>query len=220
MQSNRRSFLKLGASAAGILLAPRALAATAICELTPEQTSGPFYPGESNFSKDNDLTRLEGRSQRALGQVIYVKGRVLNQRCEPIENANVEIWQACATGRYNNPKDPNPAALDPNFKYWGETFTDRQGQYMFKTISPGAYPADTGWIRPPHIHFRLSRIGHVELITQMYFQGNKYNEADLILHDVPVGQRSSVIVDFQPASVDLEPGALLGEFNISMRALK
>lgn len=194
--------------------------AAGMCLLTPAQTAGPFYPGEVNFTTDVDLTRIEGRKERALGQVIYVKGIVTNQRCEPVAGANVEIWQACATGRYNNKLDPNPAAIDPNFRYWGETYTAADGSYMFKTIRPGHYPADTNWMRPAHIHFRVSKIGHQELVTQMYFKGDKYNDADLILQDIPARERESAIVDFQPSVPDLEPGSLTGQFNITFRSLR
>ena len=116
---------------------------------------------------------------------MLVQGRVLDSQCRPIAGADVEIWQACASGRYNNPKDDNPAAIDPHFKYWGETRTDANGAYQFKTIVPGAYPADTDWMRPPHIHFKVSRLGFHELVTQMYFAGNPLNDQDQILKDVP-----------------------------------
>ncbi len=72
-----------------------------------------------------------------------MRGIVQDLSCRPVAGVNVEIWQACASGRYNNERDPNPAPLDPNFRYWGETFTDAAGAYEFKTILPGAYPPQT-----------------------------------------------------------------------------
>ena len=167
--TNRRQFLKFGGTAAGaaMLLSPFSKALAETCGITPAQTAGPFYPGANQFGTDNDLTVIPGGRVRAVGQVVYIKGRVVDQNCRPLEGANVEIWQACHTGKYNNHKDPNPAALDPNFKYWAETFTDKKGDYVFKTIIPGAYPADTDWVRPPHIHYKISRLGYRDLITQM-----------------------------------------------------
>lgn len=218
-KASRRNFLRLGAVTAGALVASNATAAS-VCARTAPQTSGPFYPGESLFTVTNDLTRIAGRPARAAGQVIYVRGQVTNQSCEPVADANVEIWQACASGRYNNPRDPNPAPLDPNFRYWGEAYTDREGRYMFKTIVPGAYPADTDWTRPPHIHFRVSRIGHEELVTQMYFKGQSLNDRDLILGALPPSDRNGVVVEFMPSAADLEPGSLTGEFNITFRSLR
>ena len=226
--NSRRRFMKWGATAAGALVAAnpigRALAesrrSVQACGLTPAQTAGPFYPGESQFHTDNDLTQVPGASQRALGQVIYIRGQVIDTACRPIAGANVEIWQACASGRYNNPKDPNPAPLDPHFKYWGETHTDEQGRYEFKTIIPGAYPADVGWDRPPHIHVKVARLGYRELISQMYFAGEALNESDLILREVPAGDRSRVIVEFRPVGPELEPGALIGEFDLCLRRVR
>ena len=36
-------------------------------------------------------------------------------------------------------------------------------------------------MRPPHIHFKVSKRGYIELITQMYFPGHHLNEKDLLL---------------------------------------
>ncbi len=220
--STRRKFLKLGTGAAGaaILMSSAAKALEATCGLTPPQTAGPFYPGENEFHQDNDLTRIPGNSRRAEGQIIYVKGKILDTNCRPIENANVEVWQACITGKYNNPRDPNPAPLDPNFRYWAETHTDLNGEYWFKTIVPGEYPADKNWTRPPHLHFKVTRLGYHELVTQMYFKGHRHNDSDLILQQIPVTERNSVIVDFKPSPEDLEPGSLIGNFDMTLRPVR
>lgn len=223
---DRRKFLRTSLTvSAGALamtgLVPKAIAA-ATCGLTPPQTPGPFYPGEANMKPVNDLTTVPGRPQKALGQVIYVAGRVLDQGCRPVANANVEIWQACASGKYNSDKDPNTAPLDPNFRYWGETDTDTEGKYLFKTIVPGAYPADPeiNWVRPPHIHVKISRLGFKELVTQMYFKGDPLNEKDLILEEIPRAEWDRVIVDFQPAGAGFEPGSLFGNFEISLQKVR
>ena len=220
--SNRRQFLKYGAGTAGALVFASRMskAMAASCGLTPAQTPGPFYPGENLFHQDSDLTQVAGSAARPLGQVIYVKGRILDSACNAIQGATVEIWQACASGRYNNPNDTNPAALDPNFKYWGETSTDQNGEYAFKSIRPGAYPADTNWIRPPHIHFKVSRLGYHELITQMYFKGQPLNDIAQILLAVPASERDQVIVDFQNSPADLEPDSLLGIFDITLTSVR
>lgn len=204
----------------GLIAAPTlAHALGDVCSLTPAQTAGPFYPGEASFDDNTDLTQLPGRP-RADGEVVYVKGRVLDAMCNPIANANVEIWQACASGKYNNRKDPNPAPLDSNFRYWAETQTDANGEYMFKSIIPGAYPAADGWIRPPHIHVKAEKLGFRELITQMYFKGHPLNDEDLILLDIPTPQRANVIVDFAPSPTDLEPGTKIGQFDITLQKIE
>ncbi len=220
MENNlkRRRFLQLGAAGIGVAaLGAKAVAAVAACEETAAQTPGPFYPGENRFAPGNDLTGVPN-GKRPLGQIIYVQGVVQDQHCRPVAGVNVEIWQACASGRYNNDTDPNTATLDPNFNYWGETTTDATGAYAFKTIIPGAYPADTDWERPPHIHFKVSKRGYHELITQMYFKGQPLNDKDKILLDVPEHMRSNVIVDFVTNPPD--PGTLTGQFDITILKVK
>jgi protocatechuate 3,4-dioxygenase beta subunit len=222
--SNRRNFLKLSLGGvtgviAGASVVSRALAQDR-CVLTPKQTSGPFYPGEKEFGLDVDMTKIPGSNIRAKGQIIYITGRVLDQNCRPLEGANVEMWQACASGKYKSQKDPNPAPLDPNFKYWAETFTNAKGQYIFKTIIPGAYPADTGWTRPPHLHFKVTKLGYREIITQSYFKGNRLNDLDLILRNLPALERDSVIVDFKPSGREYEPGSLTGFFDLTLRSVR
>lgn len=216
--SSRRKFLAFGAGTAGAFafFSPMTKAIAASCGLTPPQTPGPFYPGENLFHQDNDLTQIAGNASRALGQVILIQGRILDAQCKPVEGATVEIWQACASGRYNNPTDTNTAPLDPAFKYWGETSTDAQGMYRFKSIKPGAYPADTDWTRPPHVHFKVSRLGYHELVTQMYFKGDALNDVDQILQAIPAAERSRVIVDFQPSGADF----LTGSFDITLQSVR
>lgn len=145
---NRRKLLSLGLVAAGGLVT--SVSAKAICrDTTPPQPEGPFYPVDDQADKDTDLTYVRGGRAKAHGQVIIVQGQVIDQTCTPVQGALVEIWQACHTGKYNHPSDPNTAALDPNFQYWGRAVTGVDGSYSFKTILPGAYPAGEGWIRPP-----------------------------------------------------------------------
>lgn len=223
-KSNRRNFIKAGAGVAGALFFSNSIskAFAAACGITPPQTTGPFYPGEKEFHADNDLTRIAGHEEQAQGQLIYIEGKVLDQRCNPVAGANVEIWQACATGKYNNPKDDNPAALDPDFKYWGEATTAEDGSYLFITIIPGAYPADVDWTRPPHVHFKVSKLGFKELITQMYFKGNPLNEKDLILRQIPKSEQESVIVEFSKPSANFKypAGSLVGTFNITLISVR
>jgi protocatechuate 3,4-dioxygenase beta subunit len=218
--SGRRAFLTRGLAAVATGTIMKSAIGDSCPILTPPQTSGPFYPGEREFGQDVDLTRVPGSNRRAVGEVIYVKGRIVDHLCRPVVNANVEIWQACASGRYNSPKDPNPASLDPDFRYWAETFTNQKGEYMFKTIIPGVYPADENWDRPPHIHFRVAKTGFRDLVTQMYFKDHPLNDLDLILQSIPGEQRETVVVDFQDSLPGFEPGAKTGFFEIVLRPVR
>ena len=54
----------------------------------------------------------------------------------------------------------------------------------------------------------------------MYFKGDALNDKDLILQDIPAGERDSVIVEFKPSPADLEPGSLVGGFEITLRSVR
>lgn len=215
----RRNLLKNSIIAATSLLSVAALAQnTPLCALskTPQQPEGPFYPVVDQVDTDSDLIQLQGHNQIAKGKIIIVEGHLTDQKCKPVPNALVEIWQACETGKYNHPSDPNTAELDPNFQYWGKAITDQNGFYRFRTIIPGAYPADTDWIRPPHIHFKVAKVGYVELITQMYFAGEKYNRSDKILSRLSQNQQKEVIVNLVENAQLKHPVAI---FNIKIESL-
>lgn len=193
---NRRDLLRIGLVTAGGLFATSTVKAQSLCQLkgTPEQPEGPFYPIKDQLDKDTDLIFVNGSTKQAQGNVIIVEGVVTDQNCVPVSGALVEIWQACHTGKYDHPSDPNTAALDPHFQYWGRALTKANGHYQFRTIIPGAYPAGDGWIRPPHIHYKVHKLGYIELITQMYFAGEALNDHDLILNRIHPDERNKVIV--------------------------
>ncbi len=140
---------------------------------TSSQQKGPFYPETYPDDTDADLTRVKD-GQEALGVQIYVKGTVFDLNGKPLENALIEIWQACQSGKYDHPRDDNPAIRDLNFQYYAKTTTGADGSYSFKTIVPGPYPAHSNWMRPPHIHFFVQRASHKPLITQLYFAGESF----------------------------------------------
>lgn len=137
--------------------------------LTPVQTSGPFYPDiaiEKQLHNDTNLVRKLADHEAAKGQPIKVSGTVKNQRGEPLVGSVVEVWQACASGRYNHSKDKsNRMLLDNNFQFWGRSITGKDGRYSFMTIIPGKYPGRFG----RHIHYRIDAEGYRSLTTQCYF---------------------------------------------------
>jgi protocatechuate 3,4-dioxygenase beta subunit len=178
------------------------------CGLTPRQTSGPFFPASDQVDKDVDLTRVMGHDGRAEGEVIRVRGRVLDEQCRPVEGALVDLWQANAKGRYAHPADRNPAPLDPNFQGRGQAVTDAGGRYSFITVKPAPYPLEfvggeadaRSGFRTPHLHLRVSKRGHRELSTQMYFAGEALNDRDLVLARVPAPERPRVVIEPQPGA--------------------
>jgi protocatechuate 3,4-dioxygenase, beta subunit len=178
---------------------------------TPDQILGPFYPVRKPIDGGTDMTRLPGAGGSAQGELIYVMGRVLNMRGEPVRAAQLEIWQANTHGRYVHPSDPNPAPLDPNFQGYALVVSDDEGRYRFKTVKPGAYPVGGDWVRPPHIHFDVR--GQVNrLVTQMYFAGEALNDKDRLLQSS--WAKDSLIAKVLPATAQEESDAHLVVWDI------
>lgn len=198
-------------------------------QVTPAQVEGPFYPEQAPllWEPDSDLTQVAGSSQSALGTVIRISGQIQNMQCEPIPNARIEIWQADWQGVYNHSRDPRKQFLtpDPNFQYWAAVDTGDDALFNFRTIKPGAYPAGVNWVRPAHIHVKITAPDYIPLTTQIYFSPtdseiydksvlavvpglvNYYEQAgaaavtawlhqvDGVLNQVPAAERTQVILN-------------------------
>lgn len=183
-----RRHVVVGAAAVASLSAAKAQKPVA----TSSQDLGPFYPVIHPADHDADLTRVKGRTGAATGQPINVIGRVVDLQGNPIRNAQIELWQCNAAGRYDHPGDgANPAALDPNFQGFARLATDRDGSFKFRSIKPKDYDTPIGR-RTPHIHFDIR--GHRErLVTQMYFPNEPLNDIDFLLKNA--SPRESVIAE-------------------------
>ena len=180
------------------------------CAESPGQVEGPFYMNTWDRTQPvphhNDLTWVGDPSRKAEGEVIYLEGQVTDLDCRPAKGAIVEIWQACRTGRYAHIADPNPAWLDPNFRYFGEYVTDENGMYSFKTIKPGPYPVGSNWIRPAHVHFKITAGLNLQMLTtQMYFAGDSHLKSDRLLNSISKSEQKKLIIEpTRPAGASAE----------------
>jgi protocatechuate 3,4-dioxygenase alpha subunit len=120
---------------------------------TGEMTLGPFFPRE--FAQGaNDLTSVEGRA--AKGEAIEISGRVTQLDGKALDNVVLEIWQADADGRYDN----------PDFFGWGRSATDANGVYLFKSVKPKGPQG-----RSAHVNFLVLYSGLMrQLQTVMFFE--------------------------------------------------
>ena len=113
---------------------------------TAEMTLGPFFPREF------------AQGLNHLGDEIEITGRVSELDGRVLDNVIIEIWQADAAGRLDN----------PGFPGWGRAATDANGEYRFCTIRPGAIPG-----RAPHINFLILYSGLMrQLQTVMFFEAS------------------------------------------------
>ena len=125
--------------------------------------------------------------KRALGQLISVRARVVDEDGTPVVGAVVEVWHCNAAGKYLHGNDTHEAPADLNFYGAARLVAGDSGLVELRTIKPGAYPVpDTGgWWRPPHIHFSVfGRVWLSRLVTQMFFPGDPLNETDFILNAI------------------------------------
>ena len=204
----RRRLLRGSVGAAAMVASAPLVAAT-----TPGQSEGPFYPVHEQRDTDADMTHIEGHDERAVGEIVEVSGRVLDEDGNPVADALVDVWQANSHGRYAHERDRNPAPLDENFQGWAKLQTDAEGRYRFRTIRPGAYPVREDWSRPPHIHFKVAHQDGGEVTTQMYFEGDPLIEDDIVMRGTPAELRHLLITS---AVEDPETGLPLHRFDIAL----
>ena len=152
----------------------------------------------ANFKVNNNLLVYK-KNQQPLGQKIIIFGKITNILGIPLKNIIIEIWQANASGKYRDKKDTHDAPIDPNFFGYGVTKTDKNGNYKFITILPGAYPWNNhknAW-RPKHIHFSLIDLSFFSrLCTQMYFPDDILLNCDPIFNSVPLKHRNRLVAKF------------------------
>ena len=163
-------------------------------------------PRLSSRLKTTDADLAGRGAKRALGQLIDLRVRIVDEDGAPISGAMVEIWHCNAAGKYIHPNDSNDAPQDPNFYGAARLVADAAGRIALRSVKPGAYPVpDTdGWWRPPHIHFSVwGRVWLSRLVTQMFFSGEPLNERDYILNAVrDPGARSRCIARFVPSNTN------------------
>ncbi len=145
-------------------VAPPAPACTAPARVTPSQTEGPFYKG-------NTPERANLVESGMGGTKLIVTGYVLTRDCRPIPRAWLDFWQADDRGEYDN----------AGFRLRGHQFTDNAGIYYLETVLPGLYPG-----RTRHIHVKARAPDGPILTTQLYVPGEGRNQSDGIFNSALV----------------------------------
>ena len=126
------------------------------CKLTKSDMLGPFYKEGAPFKQRVG----EGVKE---GERLIITGKVMDNRCQPIKGAILDVWQANSTGEYDN----------KGFTLRGKVKTNNDGIYLIDTIIPKEYA--TGDItRPGHIHLKVGVPNQPTLTTQLYFEGDPY----------------------------------------------
>jgi protocatechuate 3,4-dioxygenase alpha subunit len=164
--------------------------------ITPSQTVGPFFKygltptGEYAW---NDAFTNSTLTADVTGDRIRIEGRVLDGDGVVVPDAMLEIWQADAQGRYADPQDKR-ALPNASFRGFARCGTDKDGNYSFDTVKPGAVPDPDGKPQAPHIVLAVFGRGMLRhLYTRIYFSDEAGNSADPVLNLVPADRRATLI---------------------------
>lgn len=142
-----------------------------VCEATDPDIEGPFYRPDIPIRDNLDLYDDPGIP-------LVLQGRVLNEDCAPLANAVVELWQASPRPPGSKPGDLDGTYDDTaEYRYYGQVATNERGEYSFTTLMPGWY-LNGATYRPAHLHMKVWVRGNERLNTQLYFEGDPFNEDD------------------------------------------
>lgn len=140
---------------------------------------------------DNNLVKIKGKVEQAGGEIIHLKGKILDRKGNPLAKHRIEIWQCDVNGRYLHSGDSRHDGYDNGFQGFGHDITDGNGNYRFTTIKPTVYPG-----RTPHIHVKVLDSDHELLTTQFYISGDKNNDNDGLYRRMSAEQAKSVSMVF------------------------
>ena len=171
--------------------------------VTHSTVLGPFHVTVSPERRLGDSIDLIGT-----GPPLVVRGRVRDERGNPVAGAIVDIWQSDENGFYDvQLPDDQPAGNGR-----GLFRTDDDGGFWFRTVVPAPYPIPTDGpvgallratrrhpYRPAHIHVRVAADGHRDLVTHIFIGGSAYLDSDAVF-----AVKDSLVCDL---TENADPGA-------------
>ncbi|MTH99094.1 dioxygenase [Roseibium sp. RKSG952] len=166
---------------------------------TSSSVLGPFHiTGAPPLAVGGDLKKSFG------DQVLLACGTIRDQEGNPIEGAELDIWQTAPNGLYSS-QDPE----QETYSFHGIQTTGKDGRYAFTTVKPVSYtvPSDgpVGDIlrasgrhpwRPSHLHYIVTAPGYRTLVTEIFPDDDPYLDQDTVF-----GVREDLVMTYveQPA---------------------
>jgi len=132
------------------------------CIDTRADIEGPYY--REDIPERDELDTVLGG-----GTMLTLTGQIVDNDCQPIPGARIDFWQADVDGAYD--------FTGSSAHFYGYQEADEEGRYAIQSIVPGRY-LNNGQYRPAHIHVKIFVDGEEQLTTQLYFEGDPYNEVD------------------------------------------
>ena len=178
---------------------------------TPNRLIKTVISQPEKFSTSNDLTRNVGSFDVANGELLYLKGKVIDAFGIPIEGATIKIWQTNSSGYYQSLLDEESNYIDENFIMSGTARTDNLGRYGFKTIFPG-FEKD----RAPYINIIISHPKFGTIETEIYFKDHPLNEKDPYYMSYNLEDRIALTADVVDINEKNIKDGKVATFNIVM----
>ncbi|MDG1286880.1 MAG: hypothetical protein P8P30_04870 [Rickettsiales bacterium] len=183
------------------------------CALTPTMTGADeSYPGKGKVEKSNKLSHAAGKAVIAEGERLFFMGKVLDERCMPVEGAHIELWQANTNGQYKWATKGQLMAPSAAFTGSGTAITNNLGEFQFDTIFPGPY-AD----RAPHFNVRITHPDLVPLTTEIFFRNDRRNVWDPKVKGLAPDLRDRLLAVIHAREVTPTPHGLRAYIEIVLR---
>ncbi|KAJ7709024.1 intradiol ring-cleavage dioxygenase [Mycena rosella] len=154
---------------------------------------GPFFTTDALEFDNGASIASEGK-----GDYMWVEGKVLDTKGNPIPNCLIDTWETDSNGLYDTQYSQRGG---PDCR--GRLHTKDDGSFFFRAIVPVSYPIPSDGpvghmvkalgrhvFRPAHLHMMLQATGFEKLTTALYFKGNPYLTSDAVF-----GVKSSLIVE-------------------------
>jgi len=157
---------------------------------TASQTAGPFL--HLGLTNKGSVGRIAG--QTAEGERVRIMLWVRDGDGVPVSDAAIEVWQADALGRYPHPEDGQSTDCDPAWRGFARLALDQQGSGVFESIKPGRVSGRDNTLQAPHLNVSIFARGLLkQLVTRIYFAGDKANLEDPVLALVPEARRETLM---------------------------
>ena len=152
---------------------------------TEPNIQGPVYVADAPMlERPFVLPRREDEP----GERLVFSGTVRTTDGVPLAGAVLDIWQSNGAGEYSH-----FMAGVPEYNLRGRLTTDDDGCFEFETVVPAPYEVSLGAatgrlfatlgrpnFRPGHIHLKLSHEAAAPLTTQIYFDGDRFLDSDVV----------------------------------------
>jgi protocatechuate 3,4-dioxygenase beta subunit len=151
------------------------------------------YPGADNIPHGNNLVLPAGKSVEAEGQKLMIVGRLFDNRCLPIKDAQIEIWQPDPFGKWFLASRADLATPSPVFAGAGRGYSSNTGDFIFSTLFPSGVDK-----RAPFINIKIKVRGMKEFNTQLFFANDGRNGTDPVYSKLKPDAARSVTFSMQP----------------------